>query len=431
MPLVTLSLGWARAVGCTGADSVDDVAVTSSGDTVVVATVSGALEVDGQVFTSAGGTDVWVAVFGPTGALVRARMLGGPRNDLARGLGLRADGHLVVAGRHESAFSLDAQNLPHAGNEDIFLVRLDAMLVAQDAVAFGSTSTEGPSDVAVNASGQVALAGTMYAPLDFGNGPLNPGSDGSGFLVVLEPDFTFRWGRSFGGGGSDRALGVALDDVGNALVAGTVCQTADLGGGTLTANTCTDGVVAGYQTSGTHRFSRMFGGGGLQEEGRKVAFDGAGNAYWAGTFTDTVDFGGGPRTVQAFRDAALVSFSVTGAYRWDRVITGSGTKDILGMSGDANGVILSGSFTNTINAGQTLSTSYLDGFITAWDADGNNRFVRAISGPQAQLVSAAASVPGSLDVVVVGSFDQAVTLTGGQALTTRGDWDGYVWRLRP
>lgn len=428
---MTLALGWARALGCTGADSVNDVVVTATGETVLVATFSGGVDLDGQVFTAAGGTDVLVAVLSPTGSLVRARVVGGPGNDSARGVGLRSDGQLVVAGQHGAEFTVDSQTLGHAGGADIFVLRLDDQLVAQDAAAFGSTSTDTLLDAAVNPSGQVALTGSLFDAVDFGNGPVGAGADTTGFLVVLEPDFTFRWARSFGGTGSDDGTGAALDGSGNALLAGTVCISADLGGGTLTANTCSDGVAAGYSNSGTHQFSRMYGGGGIQEDGMKVAFDAAGNAYWTGIFTDTVDFGGGPRTVAAFYDAALVSFTAAGVYRWDRIITGSGSKDILALVGDANGVIMAGAFTNSINAGQALSTASRDGFISAWDPDGNNRFARAIQGPGTQYALGAAAVAGSLDVVVVGSFEQQVTLTGGQVLTSQGAMDGYVWRLRP
>lgn len=427
--------GWALALGCGGDDRVEKVA-WSNGQIFFAATFSGTVTFGTTVFTAAGGSDVLLGVLDAAGNLLRGRTFGGATNERARGLGITSDGTVVLAGEMDGAFTADGVSFSHAGGSDLFVATLDTTLVTQRGVSFGTADQDVLHDVAVNASGAVALTGTMFSPLDFGNGPLNRTGNTSGYMAVLRNDLSLRWARSFGGDFSDDGNGVALDTAGNVLMAGTACDTVDLGGGTLTANTCTDGVLGAYSPSGVHQFSRIFGGGGLQEEGWKVAFDVAGNAYWLGWFTDTVDFGGGPRSAELGYDGVLVSFTSTGAYRWDRVLAGgSATKDFRALiPGALEGVVVVGAFTNSLSAGQPLtSTGGVDGFVTGFSANGGNTYARTLRGTSTQRALHAVEweSAGEVRLVVGGSFQTAITVGSNTTFNSAGGTAGFLWFLTP
>jgi len=72
-----------------------------------------------------------------------------------------------------------------------------------------------------------------------------------------------------------------------------------------------------------------------------VAVDGLGNLYVSGSFTGTVDFGGGPVTSQTSRSIFLASFdAATGAHRWSRSFGTSNSNLATGLGANASGRIL-------------------------------------------------------------------------------------------
>lgn len=124
------------------------------------------------------------------------------------------------------------------------------------------------------------------------------------------------WSKGFGDVNSGgRCIGDAVDGLGNVVVAGDLSSTVDFGGGLLTSAGYDDIYIAKFDGSGNHIWSQRFGDESRQV-GNCVAVDASENFVVGGSFSGTVDFGGGPLTgrgdiyIAKFGDAAVAILDI-------------------------------------------------------------------------------------------------------------------------
>jgi len=129
-------------------------------------------------------------------------------------------------------------------------------------------------------------------------------------LAANAQAFVYDWGRSFGGVGDQDGGGIAVDASGNVVIAGSFWNTVDFGGGPLVSAGDWDVFVARLDAAGNHLWSRRFGDAGGQSL-RAMSTDALGNIYLTGIFFGTIDFGGGPITSNGGYDVFLPSSTAT------------------------------------------------------------------------------------------------------------------------
>ena len=149
--------------------------------------------------------------------------------------------------------------------------------------------------VAVDASGNVVVAGAFAGTVDLGGGPLTAqGAAANVFVASFDCGGALRWSKAFGvpTQANDAVAAVAVDAAGNILVAGQFEGTIDFGAGPLTSLK-TDGFVAKLSPAGDGLWSKRYGDVKSQDLASGIAADAAGNVIVTGIFEGTVDFGGG------------------------------------------------------------------------------------------------------------------------------------------
>jgi hypothetical protein len=118
---------------------------------------------------------------------------------------------------------------------------------------------------------------------------------------------THLWSEQIGGTSSDQAKSVTVDGGGNVLITGYFIGSVDFGGGPL-PSTGLDIFVAKYSASGSHLWSKRFGGSS-SDLGNAIAVDGSGNVFVTGYFQNTIDFGAGPLASNGALDLFLTKLS--------------------------------------------------------------------------------------------------------------------------
>src|SRR5262249_37974989 len=98
----------------------------------------------------------------------------------------------------------------------------------------------------------------------------------------------------------------------NFAVTGRFAGTVNFGGATLTASG-NDVFVAVLQDSGKHVWSNRFGNNAI---GTTITMDGANNAIVAGSFSNTIDFGGGALMSAGQTVLFLAKLGTGGGYLW-------------------------------------------------------------------------------------------------------------------
>ncbi len=241
---------WLERLGGSAEGQAQAVAVDSAGDVYVAGGTSGAFP--GQ--RNAGGFDVFLAKYSPTGTLSWARQFGGANRDFGMGVAVGPDGAVYLTGNAQ---------MFNAGIIMGFLAKYDAsgnrawLVPAGDRgnTAFGVT---------VGPHGGVFVTGMAGG-----------GATSQAIVVAFNSDGQHRWTRKLGS--YAEGLAIASDARGDVIVGGATRGT--FAGQTSAGNF--DGFAAKLGADGSTSWLRQFGSS-LNDMVTGVSSDGTGGVIVAG-----------------------------------------------------------------------------------------------------------------------------------------------------
>jgi hypothetical protein len=337
-------------------------------------------------------------------------------------------GSAIVTGLFSGTIDFGGGSLVSSGSDDVFVARLDAGGNHVWSKAFGDAGAQAGNGVAVDASGNVYLTGYFNGSIDFGGGNLTSAGGQDIFVVRLDAAGNHAWSKRFGNSSNQAGGGIAVDATGNVIVVGTFSGSVDFGGGTLTSAGSTDACIAKLAPDGDHVWSKAFGDATAQS-GIAVAVDGDGNVFATGAFAGTVNFGGGDLTSAGSTDVFVARLTSAGEHAWSRRFGDASGQTGIALSVDASGgPVIAGSFSGSVNFGGTTLTSAgsTDGFVAKLDAAGIHAWSRSFGGTGTDSSNGVA-VHGAGDVVVTGGFQGSADFGGGP-LVSAGATDVFVAR---
>ena len=300
---------WARSMGGTSYDQASGISVDASGNVYTTGFFRDTVDFDpgvGVYNLIAVLDDIFVSKLDASGDFVWAKSMGGTRDEQANGISVDASGNVYTTGFFEGTADFDPgvgiSNLTSAGNNDIFVSKLDASGNFVWAKRMGTSGFGGDqaTGISVDASGNVYTTGGFHGTVDFnpGVGVSNLTSAGVQdiFVSKLNASGNFVWARRTGGIGYDQATGISVDASENVFTTGSFAGTADFDPGVgvfnLTAAGSADIFVSKLDASGNFVWaSRMGGISGEQATG--ISVDASGNVYTTGFFEGTADFDSG------------------------------------------------------------------------------------------------------------------------------------------
>lgn len=221
---------------------------------------------------------------------------------------------------------------------------------------------------------------------------------------------------ALGGADNDAAYAVTTDAAGNVYVAGQLTGPIDLGGGVLTAFGMSDVYVAKFDSSGKHLWSKSFGGTG-PESVTGLGVDRSGNLWVAGSFRNSIDFGGGALNSAGFSDVFLLSLGTAdGAYRAAYRYGGANDENVVALALDSTGApILTGAFAGSVDFGGGMLTSAggTDGYILKVSAAGAHQWSKRFGDAYQDTGGGIAVGPGD-DVNLIATFIGSADVGGGK-----------------
>lgn len=425
---------WSRRGGDPDYQSGLEIAFDSAGDVFVSGEFKGTLALDGVSLVSGGGEDIFVAKLdAATGAPIWARRFGDGANQWGYGLAVDSAGDVLLTGTMQG--TVDFGGGPLVGQlPDVYAVKLDG--ATGDHVwskRFGDGGEQYGLAAAVDSAGDVVLTGTFFGSIDFGGGPLI--SVGNSDLYVAKLDGAtgdHMWSQRFGGPQWQEGWGIAVDRLDDVLVVGRAWGSIDFGAGPLVSAGGSDSFVAKLDgASGTHVWSHRFGAAGY-DAAYSVAPDPAGNALLTGVFSNTVDFGGGPRLSAGGMDMFVLQLDAAGTHRWSKGYGGA-TNDIGGTvrSDAAGNAVIGALFSGDVDLGGGVLTSAgsYDVLAAKLGPDGEHIWSRRAGATSSDSCEGVA-VNAAGEVVLTGYFQESVDFGGG-ALLSSGAEDMFVVRLAP
>jgi hypothetical protein len=383
--------------------------------------------------TSAGGADIFVAKYSPSGAHLWSKRWGGAGDETAGGVAVDGSGNVFVVGYFYGTTDLGGGPLTSAGGADLFIAKYAA---ADGSYVWGkrigSASDDVAYAVAVDGSGAVLLGASFTGTVDFGGGPVPSQSNWDVAVVKYTNAGAWVWNKTFVSSGNDLAYGIAADASGNVVMTGTFSGGIDFGGGALWTAGSSDVFLVKLTGAGNYVWARRMGGA-YDDASRALTVDGSGNAIVTGYFYGTVDFGTGAYTSLSFDMFVAKYAAANGAPVWARAAGGVDLDEGDAVVTDASGnVVVTGSFAGTANfgGGAVTSAGASDVFVAKYGASDGRYLSARRYGASGGDRPGGVDLDGAGNVVLTGNMQGTVDFGAGP-MTSAGGNDAFLAKIAP
>ena len=423
---------WSAAHGGDGQDLIEDVAVDSAGGVYITGYFYDTVSFGGDVLTSVGQNDIFVAKFEANGDHAWSKSFGDTGIDAAYGITVDGNDLVVVVGHFAGTVSFGGTALDSAGEGDVFLTKLDSDGNYVWSKRFGDEAADKGNAVAVDPSNDILIVGHFFDQITFEGAPLtSAGANYDGFVAKLDSNGNPIWSTSFGDTSGDSANGVASDSQEAVVVSGFFAGTVNFGGANHVSGGSEDGFVAKWDTDGNPDWSVGFGAEGNQYA-VDVATDGSDSVVIAGFFSGAADLGGGDLVSAGSQDVLAAKFDKDGKHVWSKSYGDGAAQHAHGVAANGAGsVALVGAAAGTVDfgAGSLAGSTDLDVFVAMLDSDGEHLWSKRFGDNEPQTARAIAfRVDGS--VVVAGELKGLVDF-GGFPVNAVDATDGFVGVFGP
>jgi hypothetical protein len=337
-----------------------------------------------------------------------------------------AAGNVIYTGALAGTVDLGGDLFSSAGS-DIYLAKFDKHGNHLWSQRFGDSNAQLPSQLAVDSAGNILVTGYFYGNVDFGGGLLTSAGGADVFVAKFDPDGNHLWSKRFGEANAQFGWEVAVDAMGNVLIGGSFSGTLDMGGGALTG--WNEMFVAKFDSAGNHLWSKRFGGSMVLNG---MTMDSAGNALLMGWFTTQVNFGGGPLVSAGWADVFVAKLDPDGNHLWSkRFGDGAGQFGRAIAVDRRDHVILNGQVSGSIDlgGGPLASVGSYDVFVAKLDPDGNHLWSKRFGDANVQR-TLDVTADGAANIILTGLFAGSIDFGGGP-LASAASQDMFVAKLNP
>ncbi|MEO7329315.1 MAG: hypothetical protein ABI193_12095 [Minicystis sp.] len=433
------SLCWAERFG-NGNVVPRSVATDSVGNILLTGYFSGVVNFGAGLLTSAGGSDMFVAKFAPSGTVLWSKRFGGADGQYGRGIDVDPAGDIVVLCAFDSAIDFGGGLLISKGDLDVALVKLDAAGNFKWAKSFGGADLQQGEGLAVDGSGNIIIDGLSWGTVNFGGAPLtSTGPKGSIVVAKLDPNGAHLWSHIFqntANAAAPELWRVAVDDQNNTVFAGAFWGSIDFGAGPVVSAGQRDVFVVKIDPGGSLVWAKRFGDG-LDQEGTQAVADASGNVFITGNFNGSLNFGSGSMVSAGSGDIFLAKLDSAGNGLWSKRF-GDATSSNMGRAwqeivADASGnAIISGSLGGNADFGGGFLAGGQAGDANPYVAkfDANGTYTWAYTGSNGGANAQALGADPSGNVIVSGQLVSSLSFAGA-SLTPTGSSDIYVLKLSP
>ncbi len=240
---------WASIFGDAALQQALDIKTDGAGNTYVFGRFQGALDVVTPALVSAGQNDMFLVKLDPNGEVVWARQYGDAADQPSGELSVDPMGNCVIVAKFDGMVDFGKGNLGPSGTA---VVKIDSSGGTLWNVAFTPKLTAYP---AINKDGDVIVWATFSGQVNFGTGMLDAGLFTDVVLMQLSgEDGTTSWVNQLGySENNDFVNGIGIDGGNNIVVSGSFISKIDLGGGDLvTQSGSTELFVGRFDKNGAY-----------------------------------------------------------------------------------------------------------------------------------------------------------------------------------
>ena len=178
---------WVKKFGDSSDQLANAAATDGSGNIALVGSFAGVLDFGCGALTSAGGNDAFLAVLGPTGACSWSKRFGDGAEQMGYGVTFDVDGNVIVTGSFAGSINLTGQVLTSAGGLDVFVAKFDPGGAAFWSKKVGDATDQNGFCAGADGSKDVLVGGGFTGTVNFGGGVLTSAGTEDIFFAKLSP----------------------------------------------------------------------------------------------------------------------------------------------------------------------------------------------------------------------------------------------------
>jgi hypothetical protein len=387
--------------------------------------------------------DAFLVKFNSAGVRQWATYYGGTQADGGQTVAVDASGNIYFVGYSSSTTGIASGGYQNTliGTRNQFLVKFDANGVRQWATYYGNGS-EHHGGIALDSNGDIYLCSQTSSATNIASGGFQNtiGGGQDAYLVKFNSSGARLWATYYGGTGTETGYELAVDASGNVYMAGNTNSTSAIAsGGFQNGNNGGEEVyLVKFNSAGNRLWATYYGGSGTESH-PAIAKDNSGNIYLTATTTSAsaIASGGFQNVYGGNGDHFLVKFDASGNRLWATYYGGSAGELVPGpgrhryVRTDAAGnvflcgttqsttAIASGGFQNSVNGGS-------EAFLVKFDAAGNRIGATYFGGGVNEFANGIA-VDMNSNVYLCGETESTSGIAfGGHQMTHGGVYDAFL-----
>jgi hypothetical protein len=353
-------------------------------------------------------------------------------SEVERGYDIKTDtnGNVYLTGIFYQNLTIGNTTISNSGGADIFLVKYDKNGNFLWLKKAGGSDYEVVEEIEVDQSGNIYMTGYFYGTANFNNLSLTSGGGSDVFLAKYDTNGEIVWVQKAGGSNSDTGKSLFLDDNGDVYLAGDFSNVASFNNTSVTSAGGTDVFIVKYTTNGVLEWVKS-AGGSSDDSVESVAVDDSGNVYIVGSFSNTMNVGNTTLTSAGSYDVFIAKYNPTStAWVWAKRGGGNGSdtgRDIVITSGGK--VLITGMFESTASfESKTIACEgERDIFIVEYYSNGNIYWIRREGGKYGE--NALKIGLDSEDNIYIAGIYYGLTNFGSTWLSNDGSNNGYIAKL--
>jgi len=358
---------------------------------------------------------------------------GGTSNNYGRMIAKDNQGNIYVAGVFADTANFGLTSITSSGYYDIFIAKLDSNGNWLWAKKGGGSDDDHIFGIATDNMANIYITGCFAGNGTYGSTILSNSNGYGMFAAKLDSNGNWIWAKTTGGTGTDKGIGIAVDNSFNVYLTGHFNGTVNFGTTILSSEANTAIYIAKADSNGIWQWAKQAVVSD-SDYGMAIATDYEGNSYVTGTFAGTTVFGVTSLTSIGYEDIFIAKLDYGGNWLWIKQ-AGSISNDY--DSDHVNGicvgcdasVYLTGYFNGTAMFGNSFLTSYgyEDIFVSKLDCNGNWLWAEH-AGSSYFDYGYGIVVDNSTNVYLSGGFS-GTCFFGSNSLTSIGGLDIFVTKL--
>jgi hypothetical protein len=400
-------LAWQKALGGTGTEYAQAVAPTPDGGYLMAGYTTSS---DGDVTTNHGNDDYWVVKLNADQSIAWQKTFGGTNDDRANSIVALADGGCVIAGL---TYSNDGDVTVNKGGVDYWVIKLNASGAIVWQKTYGGSGDDLATSIVATSDGY-AVAG--YTSSTNGDVTGNHGSYDY-WVVKLNTNGTIAGRYAFGGTSADYGYSITATSDGGYLVAG---RSASSDGDVTSPHGNADCWVVKMNASGAIVWQKALGGSG-NDIGQSVVATVDGG-YLVGATVSSND--GDVTSNHGAQDFWVVKLNAGGAIVWQKALGGTLNDNLYALAPATDGGCAVAGYTSSANGDVTGNHGSIDTWVVRLNAGGAMIWQKALGGTLKDMGYSTMVASNNGFIVAGASNSVDGDVTGGH-----GGYDCWIYKV--